>query len=217
MSETTLTPEEMLTEARERLQEATDAHQDAREASDAARASLAEMEAAADRGEAVDTDLFVRARADLRLKSRRVAALASRVAEAEQAVTTAQEAVDAANIRTLAAAVPSSEKARQKALKAAQEYATALQAEADAVAVVHRAAKHLPLVSHTDPEGTGWATTAGTGLHGVITLDKFNKLGWLLVDGQRVAAPIVGTHLANLADEVGKIGQAHGYRGRPRY
>lgn len=129
----------------------------------------------------------------------------------------AQKAVDIENLRTLAAAVPSAEKARQKVLRAAQEYATALKAEAEAVAVVHKAGKDLPLVDHTDPQGTGWATTAGTNLHGVITLNKFDKLGWLIVDGQRVAAPVVGTHMGNLADEIGKLAQANGYRGRPLY
>lgn len=217
MPETTVTPDEMLAEARERHQGTVSAHQNAREASEAARATLAELEAAADRGEEVDTATFTTAKADLSLKSRRTAALAAQVAEADKAVTDAQEAVNAANIRDLTKAIPSAEKAREKALRAAREYALALTAEAEAVSVVHQAAKDLPLVDHTDPQGTGWATTAGTGLHGVVSLNRFNKLGWLRVDGQRVAVPNVGKHIADLADEIDKLGQRHGYRGRPRY
>ncbi|OLT09320.1 hypothetical protein BJF77_11065 [Kocuria sp. CNJ-770] len=212
-----MTPDEALAKARERLQEATTAHHQAREESDKVRAALVELEAAADRGEDVDADEYGRVKSTLGIRSRRTAALAGRAAEADRAVSEAQQAVDAANIRTLAAAVPSAEKARQKAIKAAQDYATALKAEAEAVAAVHKAAKDLPLVDHTDPQGTGWATTAGTNLHGVITLNKFNKLGWLIVEGKRVAAPVVGTHLGSLSDEIGKLGQSHGYRGRPRY
>lgn len=214
MSETTLalSPADALAEARESHREAINAHQAAREASDAARATLAQLEAAADRGEEVDTATFTTAKADLSLKSRRTAALAAQVAEADKAVTDAQEAVNAANIRELTKAIPSAEKAREKALKAAREYALALAAEAEAVSAVHKAAKDLPLVDHTDPQGTGWATTAGTGLHGVVTLNKFNKLGWLRVDGQRVAVPNIAKHIGNLAEEIGNLGHAHNRR-----
>lgn len=78
--------------------------------------------------------------------------------------------------------------------------------------VVHQAAKDLPLVDHTDPQGTGWATTAGTGLHGVVTLNRFNKLGWLRVDGQRVAVPNIAKHIGNLAEEIENLGHAHNRR-----
>lgn len=195
MSETTPTPDEALTEARERYQNAVNAHQGAREASEQARAALAELEAAADRGEDVDPGAYSAAKSELSIRSRRTAALAGQVAETQQAVDAAQVAVDRANLRTLAQAVPDTSKALQKAEKAVQEYLTALRAQDDAVQEVYRTADDLPNLPGGSTED-GWPCH-DPGLN--------HRVGFLRLDGKPIKRPNITREAERLADELARL------------
>lgn len=196
---TTVTPDDALTGARERLSEATNAHQAAREASEHARAALAELEAAADRGEAVKTAVYTEAKAELGLKSRRTSALAAQVAQAQQAVDAAQEAVDRANLRSLAQAVPDVSKALTKAEKAVQEYLTALRAQDDAVQEVYRIAGGLPNLPGGS-DGDGWPCYDAR-------LD--HRIGFVRIDGVPIKRPQITHEAERLAETIVRLAREH--------
>lgn len=202
MSLTAISPNDTLAEARERLTEATAAHQAAREASDAARANLTALEAAADRGEEVDTATFTTAKADLSLKSRRAAALSAQVAEAQLAVDQAQEAVYAARLTDMADALPSLDKPRQKAVKAFEDYLAAVRAQDDAVRDLYAEAKDLPDYPHGKPgqeKATGWPAYA-TFYRGQWTTES--RLGHVLIDGKPIKRPDLTREGERLAEEL---------------
>lgn len=211
MTETTtasMTPDEALAQARERLTEATDAHQDAREASDAARATLAGLEAAADRGEDVNTGAYTEAKADLGLKSRRTAALAAQVAQAQQAVDAAQKAVDHARLVDMADALPDPSKAEEKARKAVREYLAALDAQADATnaLLAFARAQGLPDTEHPAPEGaTGWPCFTFTGSTQPPRLTS--RIGHLVVDGRKIGSVSRRDLGQRFADEIARLAQ----------
>ncbi|GEO95224.1 hypothetical protein [Kocuria turfanensis] len=202
MNLTTISPDDTLAEARERLTEATAAHQAAREASDAARATLAAFEAAADRGEEVDTATFTTAKADLSLKSRRTAALSAQIAEAQEAVDQAQEAVYAARLTDMAATLPSLDKPRQKAVKAFEDYLAAVRAQDDAVRELYAEAKGLPDFPHGKPgqeKATGWPAYA-TSYQGQWKIE--GRLGHVLIDGKPIKRPDLTREAERLAEEL---------------
>jgi hypothetical protein len=193
--------------AMDTLARVTEEHQEAAAASDAARTALAELEAAADRGEQVDTEEYTRRKAALSIASRRTAALTRVIQTAKEKLYQAQEDVHNAYVRELKAAVPSADKAYLKALRASQEYATALIAQDDAIRALYQAAKDAPSLPHPAPEGaTGWPTSStfhpGTG---ETVLGR--RIGYLLVDGEKVERPQVGAALARLAEEIDKQGR----------
>ncbi|WP_272026937.1 hypothetical protein [Kocuria rosea] len=202
---TTVTPDDALTEVRERLCEATTAHEQARAASEQARADLAELEAAADRGEAVKTAAYTEAKADLGLKSRRTAALAAQVAQAQQAVNEAQKAAHLDGVRRMVSAIPSLDKPHQKAVKAFEDYLDAVRAQDQAIRDLYVEAKDLPDYAHGrlgQEKATGWPASA-TLYQGQWNTES--RIGHVQIDGKPIRRPDINREAERLAETVVRL------------
>lgn len=202
---TTVTPDEALVDAHERLSEATAAHEQARADSEQARAALAELEAAADRGEAVKTAAYTEAKADLGLKSRRTSALATQVAQAQQAVDEGQKAAHLDGVRRMVSAIPSLDKPQQKAVKAFEEYLDAVRAQDKAVQELYAEAKDLPNYAHGKPgqeRATGWPAYA-TLYQGQWKTE--GRIGHVQIDGKPIRRPDLTKEAERLAETVVRL------------